>query len=282
MTVSLLTEAQVPEVVMKLLATPVARADQTWYVAARSSAGQWLVATLWNEQPRPPHPVPTWGVSFRGEAVPSLFAALVEHLTSSARQFGCSVLVTDAMKEGAPYDALLQATGFRPDRRYLHAETTTIDAVRGLGIGVSGESLGASGWAIRTPDERDLPVIAEAFASQLGQIPPQVAGLLEAPETYQPIDTSWLLMRKGKLVAALMAKRINQTIDAQGLVCHPRWRTHRAFAWFMATTMHKWIRLGSTIRFSYPEDNKGMSDIAHRIGARPLWRLHDLKLHVPD
>lgn len=280
MSVEILREPDIPEGVLRLLATPVSRSLQTWYLGSRTGQGdsRWLVATLWNE-PSCDASMPTcWGISLRGAADAPLVRRLVDAVATLALTLGCSALVTDALVIGEPFDTLLQDAGFIPLRAYRTVRASTISTFRSLGLGVRGASLEAAGWSIGPPRSDELPLVVTMFMHQLAQIPPHLLHLIEDPATARSLDQSLLLRRHGHPVAALVARRIDGTMDIQGLLCHPRWRKHRAFSWLLAERSAGWPLIADSLVFSYPESNAGMADIARRIDAQPLVRRHDLVL----
>lgn len=280
MSLEILREPEIPEDVLRLLATPVSRSLQTWYLGSKTTlaAPQWLIATLWNEPALDNATATCWGISLRGAAEPSLVRGLVHAIAGMASTLGCHVLKTDARIIGEPFDTLLQDAGFSPFRAYRTVQASTIAAFRALGLGVRGTSLEASGWSIGPPLSEELSLLVAMFMHELGQIPPHLLHLIEYPEQARTLDQSLVLRRHGQPVAAIAARRIDRTIDTQGLLCHPRWRNHRAFSWLLAESTAGWPLVADNIVFSFPENNAGMVDIARRIGAQPLVRRHDLIL----
>lgn len=283
MTVEILAEPDIPEGILRLLASPVSRSRQTWYLGAHSAEAspRWLIATLWPEPPRAQSALPTcWGLRLRGEADATLVGPLVDALAARAAALDCPALLTDAIALEAPFDLALRARGFTPQRSYRTVHTSTLAALRGLGLGVRGAALETGGWHVGPPRDGELPLLAAIFLKELGHIPPQLTHLGDAPAEARAWDESSVLRRDGHPVGALIARRIDRHIDIQGLVCHPRWRAHRALSWLLAECTARWPLHADTMTFSYPEDNHGIVDIARRIDARPLVRRHDLLLRT--
>ncbi len=278
MTTEVLREQDIPEGILRLLATPVARSQQTWYLGCRSADAnpQWLVATLWVNQ----LDEASWGISFRGEASDTQLRTLVAALVDHAKTHGCQALITDALAVDSQFDELLQTAGFAPWRGYRTVQASTITTLRGVGLGVDGTPLKAAGWKLGSPQTDQLPLLAAMFHHELSQIPPHLLHLIEAPREARPIDQSLVLSRHNQPVAAIVARLVDKTIDVQSLVCHPRWRKHRAFSWMLAECTAPWPLIADHVVFSYPEANAGMADIARRIDARLLVRRHDLKLAI--
>lgn len=282
MTVEILREPDIPEAILRLLATPVSRSQQTWYLGSKTGGEnpRWLIATLWRERPREVSTPTCWGISLRGEADAALARPLVDALVDMARKLGCAAYVTDAVAVGAPFDRLLQAVGFVPLRSYRTVQASTIATLRGVGLGVDGAPLKAAGWSLNSPRADELPLLAAMFLHELNQVPPHLLHLIEDPQTARGIDESLVLQRGGHPVAALVARRVEKTIDVQGLVCHPRWRKHRAFSWLLAERAAPWPLIADRVLFSYPEANAGMADIARRIEAHLITRRRDLILKI--
>lgn len=283
MTVEILAEPDIPEGILRLLASPVSRSRQSWYLGARSAEAnpRWLIATLWPEPPRAQAALAAcWGLRLRGDADAALVGPLVAALAARAAALDCPALLTDAIAVEAPFDLALQACGFTPLRSYRTVQTTTLAALRGLGLGVRGATLEASGWQVGPPLDGELPLLAAIFLDELGHIPPQLMHLGDAPAEARAWDESSVLRRDGHAVGALIARRIERHIDIQGLVCHPRWRAHRALSWLLAECTARWPLHADTTTFSYPEDKRGIADIARRVEARPLVRRHDLLLRT--
>lgn len=276
----ILREPEIPEGILRLLAMPVARSSQTWYLGVHMSGDRdgWTVATLWNEPPRDSPSSRCWGLALRGIADQDVVLGLIAELRHLAKRHGCTTLVTDALALDSPFDHALQDAGFIPLRGYRTVEASTLDALRGLGLGVRGEVLQATGWGISSPRDDELPLLMASFQHELGQVPPHLFYLAEEPGTARPIDQTLVLRRQGHTIAALVARCVGRSIDVQGLVCHSRWRKHRALSWLLAESTARWPWIADNLTFSYPEDNSGMADIANRIGARLRVRRHDLLL----
>lgn len=282
MTVDILREPDIPEAVLRLLATPVSRSQQTWYLGSTTGGEhpRWLLATLWRERRRDGSTPACWGVSLRGEADAVLARPLVEALVDVARKLGCAAYVTDAVAVGTPFDCLLQELGFVPLQSYRTVQASTIATFRGVGLGVDGAPLKAAGWSLNSPRADQLPLLAAMFLHELNQVPPHLLHLIEDPQTARAIDESLVLLRGGHPVAAIVARRVDKTIDVQALVCHPRWRKHRALSWLLAERAAPWPLIADRVLFSYPEANAGMVDIARRIEAHVITRRRDLILKV--
>ncbi|MCE3265053.1 MAG: hypothetical protein K0R43_4132 [Pseudoduganella sp.] len=282
MHVELYREPHIPADVLKLLATPVARSRQTWYLAAgaqdAASARHWCVATVWNEAPGGDDA--RWGIALRGAAEPSLVQLLADGLAATARTCGCAVLSSAALEVGSAFDLLLQQAGFGPTRSYRFVGTSTYAAQRALGLGVRGADLEAAGWQVAPPSERELPLLHAMFLHELGHIPPHWLHLAEDPAAARAMDQSLVLRRHGKVVGALAARLIGSVIDVQALVCHPRWRQHRALSWLLAQCTAGWVLHARELIFSYPLDNPGIADIARRIEAQTISARHDLARRV--
>lgn len=205
---------------------------------------------------------------------------LVAALVDQGAKHGCQTLITDALTVDSPFDGLLQGAGFAPWRGYRTVQASTIATLRGLGLGVDGSLLKAAGWKLGNPTPDQLPLLTAMFHHELHQIPPHLLHLIEAPHIARPIDQSLVLSHDGHPVAAIVARRVGKTIDVQSLVCHPRWRKHRAFSWMLAERSAPWPLIADRVVFSYPEANRGMADLARRIDAKVMVRRHDLKLTI--
>lgn len=282
MTSRVLTEAEAPHQVIKLLASPVARARQTWYLAARSETRpeQWTVATLWPESERDGTGSRCWGIRLRGAAEPRSSFQLLEAVKSRALESGCTALVTDAMDASDGFYPLLEPAGFAPLRDYRTVVASTLETFKALSMGQRFSTMQESGWEVSRPRRAELHLLVSAFWSELGQTPPHLLQLIEQPESAAPIDQTFVLRRQGMPVGATVARRLGRHIDVQAMVVHQRWRKHRAFSWFLAEFTSGWPLIADALTFSYPQDNSGMVDIARRISARSLRQQHDFVLRL--
>lgn len=274
-------EEDIPEGVLRLLATPVSRSLQTWYMGCfNHDSSNWTIATVWRESQRDGATSACWGLALRGAACLATSESLVNELLRIAPIHGCMAIVIDAIAVNSPFDSVLAGVGFTPLRSYRTVGASTIAAMRGLGLGVRGQALVSSGWTVSPPQPHEFHLLIAGFLKELGHIPPHLMHLVEDYDTAKAMDQTLVLRRNAQLVGALVGRKINRGIDLQGLLCHPRWRSHRALSWLLAESTSRWPLIADDLVFSFPEDNLGMVDIARRIEARTLVRRRDLVRRV--
>lgn len=274
-------EAKIPEGVLRLLSMPVSRSLQTWYLGCLNDDGlNWTIATVWRESQRDGATSSCWGLALRGGACRAASKSLVDELLRIAPIHGCTALVVDAIAVNSPFDSVLAEVGFTPLRSYRTVEASTIAAMRGLGLGVRGNALVSSGWEVSPPHPHEFQLLIAGFLNELGQIPPHLMHLVEDYASAKSLDQTLVLRRNDQLVGALVGRKIDRGIDVQGLLCHPRWRSHRALSWLLAESTSRWPLIADNLVFSFPEDTLGMVDIARRVDARTLVRRRDLVRRV--